>query len=137
MRILNRSRPLLAARKSASLWRRTGQRRWECSLHPGSRSGVLVWAKCAAGDALVVETCNCRPAGTHRSLDAWLHVSVASAALFGHAAGEPELREHAAVGEEGDLGDLAARECDHHQPVRARDVCLRAREVAAEGGLTV
>jgi hypothetical protein len=47
------------------------------------------------------------------------------------------LREHAAVGEEGDLGDLAAGECEDDQPIRARDVCVRAREIAAEGGLTV
>jgi hypothetical protein len=62
---------------------------------------------------------------------------VASSGVFRHGAGESEVGEHAAVGEEGDLGDVAARECEHEQPVRARNVCLRAREVAAEGGLTV
>ena len=61
----------------------------------------------------------------------------ASAALLGHCAGEPELGEHAAVGEEGDLGDVAAGEGEHYQPLRPRDVCLRAREVAPESGLTV
>ena len=73
------------------------------------------------------------PPRSGRPADAW----VASAALFRHGTGEPELGEHAAVGEEGDLGDVAAREREHHQPIGARDLGVRAGEVAAEGGLTV
>ena len=47
------------------------------------------------------------------------------------------MGEHTAVGKERDLGDLAAGEGEYEQPVRARDLGSWAREVAAEGGLTV
>jgi hypothetical protein len=57
-------------------------RRW--APRAGSVAQV---AKCAAGDALVVETCNCRPAGTHRSLDVWLHVRRLSRAVWARCGG--------------------------------------------------
>src|SRR5712664_940375 len=60
-----------------------------------------------------------------------------SRSLFGQRAGKPEVGEHAAVGKEGDLGDVAAREREHEHAVRAPDLSVWAGEVAAERGLSV
>jgi hypothetical protein len=42
-----------------------------------------------------------------------VQIASRSCSLCGQRAWEPEVREHAAVGEEGDLGDVAAGEREH------------------------